>query len=77
LLSQGRLEYNFWAASVKSSAWFALKHLRPHAMNPFTTNGTLKTDLQEYCHVTRRRREATFSCQKYPFVVIVLEETLI
>jgi hypothetical protein len=46
VISKIKLEYHFWNAPVKSSAWFTLKHSRLHAMNIFTTNGTLKTDYE-------------------------------
>jgi len=44
VISKIKLEYHFWDAPVKSSAWYTLKHTRLHTLNTFTTNGLLKTD---------------------------------
>jgi hypothetical protein len=46
VISKIKLEYNFWDVPQKSSAWFTFKHSRLHALNTFTTNGTLKTDYE-------------------------------
>jgi hypothetical protein len=64
VISKIKLEYHFCDVPVKSSAWFTLKHSRLHALNTFTTNGTLKTDYERRTFVMHRRRNPLIRIRK-------------
>jgi hypothetical protein len=74
VISQIKLEYHFWGALIKSSARFTLKHFVSTRWT-VTTNRTLTTVLRVYNHVMHRRRKATLSYQKTPFLKTLLNET--